>query len=526
MSSVFPADEKAAVVAAWIDALIQQDPGGRGLAWWADRSDLLDSARSLLSGSRIAITTGFHILARGEIETDGPPGAIVLAEALLALGREVCLLVDEPALPVMRAGLGGASPGGAAGLGGLGAGARSLALVGLAPGSPPDPRAIGADRFSHIVAVERPGRSAAGECVNMRGEIITPHVAMLDGLFTDPERTFTTIAIGDGGNELGFGRAADRVDFFTRGARISCRTPADWCIFSGVSNWGAYGLCAMLSLLTGRSLLPRADHVAAILDAIVGAGAVDGVTLERAATVDGLSLEPDEEILHRLDSLCRGEYPVIPPTQYLGDAALLWRWPGGIGEETSRRVLEVYRALRDDRVLQDSGMVDVVPAYCEVALHFDPSRADLAQLKARSEAVLAEIAVRAAPEENGARPGTPLHRLPVVYDGEDLSRVADRAALDVREVIDRHTRAEYTVAMIGFRPHFPYLIGMDPGLATPRLAEPRTRVAPGSVGIAGAQTGVYPVESPGGWNIIGRTDPGLLEPIKPGDRVLFVEVER
>jgi KipI family sensor histidine kinase inhibitor len=109
----------------------------------------------------------------------------------------------------------------------------------------------------------------------------------------------------------------------------------------------------------------------------------------------------------------------------------------------------------------------------------------------------------------------------VRYDGPDLGRVALTHGITEREVAERHAAAEYQVAMIGFRPHFPYLLGLDPALVTPRLATPRLKVPAGSVAIGGQQTGIYPVESPGGWNIIGRTDPVLLTPILPGDIVVF-----
>ena len=117
-------------------------------------------------------------------------------------------------------------------------------------------------------------------------------------------------------------------------------------------------------------------------------------------------------------------------------------------------------------------------------------------------------------------------RFPVVYDGEDLERVASHAGLAVDEVVRLHTLPRYTVAMIGFLPHFPYLIGMDARLATPRLSDPRRRVPAGSVAIGGAQTGIYPSESPGGWNLVGRTNPRLLSGVRPGDAIVFEEVCR
>ncbi|HLO67907.1 MAG TPA: 5-oxoprolinase subunit PxpB, partial [Holophaga sp.] len=116
-------------------------------------------------------------------------------------------------------------------------------------------------------------------------------------------------------------------------------------------------------------------------------------------------------------------------------------------------------------------------------------------------------------------------------DGPDLEAVARHCGLAPEEVARRHAGATYRVHFLGFAPGFPYLGGLDPALAAPRLDAPRTRVPAGSVGIAGAQTGIYPLESPGGWRLIGRTplvlfDPRRPEPclLRPGDLLRFVEV--
>jgi KipI family sensor histidine kinase inhibitor len=122
--------------------------------------------------------------------------------------------------------------------------------------------------------------------------------------------------------------------------------------------------------------------------------------------------------------------------------------------------------------------------------------------------------------------------IPVRYGSEhgpDLAALAAHAGLGEDDVIARHCAGEYRVAMLGFSPGFPYLLGLDPLLAMPRLDTPRTRVAAGSVGIGGAQTGIYPQAGPGGWRIIGRTALALFDPLHdpptllaPGDRVRFI----
>ncbi len=129
-----------------------------------------------------------------------------------------------------------------------------------------------------------------------------------------------------------------------------------------------------------------------------------------------------------------------------------------------------------------------------------------------------------------------LHEIPVRYDGEDLPAFAARAGLGTGEVVERHAAPVYDVALIGFSPGFPYLEGLDPGLHAPRRANPRPRVPVGSVAIGGRHTGIYSVESPGGWHLLGRTDVRLFDPariepderamflLRPGDRVKFVPI--
>jgi len=129
-----------------------------------------------------------------------------------------------------------------------------------------------------------------------------------------------------------------------------------------------------------------------------------------------------------------------------------------------------------------------------------------------------------------------LHEIPVVYDGLDLAEVAERGGMSLAEVIELHTAPIYEVASLGFAPGFPYLIGLNPRLYTPRRADPRPRVPVGSVAIGGSHTGIYSIESPGGWNLLGSTevqmfDPARCEPdesamflLRPGDRVKFLPV--
>lgn len=178
------------------------------------------------------------------------------------------------------------------------------------------------------------------------------------------------------------------------------------------------------------------------------------------------------------------------------------------------------------------GLVEFVPAFTTLLLIFEPgSHADLRTLGPDLAARLGAL------EPLGLTPPV-VKSIPVVYDGADLARVAGAHDLTVPEVVVRHTAPLYRVHMLGFAPGFAYLGGLDPRLHTPRLASPRPRVPAGSVAIGGEHTGIYPVASPGGWNLIGRTTVALFEPgrpeadggeamflLRPGDQVKFVAVE-
>jgi KipI family sensor histidine kinase inhibitor len=212
----------------------------------------------------------------------------------------------------------------------------------------------------------------------------------------------------------------------------------------------------------------------------------------------------------------------------LGDAALLLRFGDSIDPQVSARVLRLQRALRADA---PHWVRDVVPAYASLALHLDPDGIDpaLDPVAVARDWVLARIAdADTAPTDVATR----CVEIAVRYggsDGPDLDAVAAHCGLTPRQVIERHAGGDYRVAMLGFAPGFPYLLGLDPALTTPRLAQPRLRVEAGSVAIGGAQTGIYPRPGPGGWHVIGSTEARLFDPaqdlpslLQPGDRVRFV----
>jgi KipI family sensor histidine kinase inhibitor len=181
-------------------------------------------------------------------------------------------------------------------------------------------------------------------------------------------------------------------------------------------------------------------------------------------------------------------------------------------------VLALYAELVED---PPEGVVDLVPAARTLLLRLDPTRTDTARVGR------ALLEVEARP---GHRPDAGRVEVPVTYDGEDLAEVGRLTGLGERGVVEAHTAQEWTVAFCGFSPGFGYLVGADERLTVPRRSVPRTRVPARAVALAGEFTGVYPRESPGGWQLIGRTtvqpwdlerDPPAL--LVPGVRVRFVE---
>ncbi len=200
----------------------------------------------------------------------------------------------------------------------------------------------------------------------------------------------------------------------------------------------------------------------------------------------------------------------------LGDAAVLAYLPD---EAAAQRFAAAARAA------DLPGRLDVVAAYASVGVFFDPGVTSLAAV---TDALRSLTAVDGLPAPEPRR-----HELPCCYElNLDLARVAEHTGLTPDDVIRRHTAPEYTVYAIGFCPGFPYLGYLPPELCgVPRLPAPRLRVAPGSVGLTGRQTGVYPLERPGGWNLIGRTPLMLADPaagyfpLRVGDRVRFRRID-
>jgi len=228
----------------------------------------------------------------------------------------------------------------------------------------------------------------------------------------------------------------------------------------------------------------------------------------------------------------------------LGDSALVVRLRERFDDAPEQTLDTVLRAFQQLQNAVIPGVTELAPAYTSVTAFFDPiTVAKGAETSDKMfDCLVARIraAVVAGADRGKHRTGTQrrvrLVEIPVCYDREfalDINDVARRANISPSEVIRLHSTAEYRVACIGFVPGFPFLAGLPKELATPRRDVPRKQIPPGSVGIGGAQTGIYPLRSPGGWNLIGRTPRRLFDPqknppalLRAGQRVRFRKISR
>ncbi len=245
-----------------------------------------EAARLILDNPGTAIiVTGFYILDAGAAETDGPPGAVVIGNALHELGYGVVYVTDRYATALMSA-TGGdharvvefpiaddsVSTGFASGL---------LAEI--------DP--------SIVISIERCGLTHEGLYRNMRGRDITAYNARIDHIFTEDR---PSVGIGDGGNEIGMGNLADEIPKIETLVKIPCVTRTTKLVLSSVSNWGGYGVVAALSQIRGKNLLPSIAEEQAILKQTVDMGAVDGITTKQEYKVDGFTMEENSQTVQAL----------------------------------------------------------------------------------------------------------------------------------------------------------------------------------------------------------------------------------
>jgi len=210
---------------------------------------------------------------------------------------------------------------------------------------------------------------------------------------------------------------------------------------------------------------------------------------------------------------------------FSGDSALVIEFGNEISVDINKKIRKMMDDIKKENI---DGIVELVPTYCSLLINYDVLKIDYNTLVEKLKTFLNNDLETAEGEE------VTLIEIPTLYNdevGPDLSYVAEHNKLSKEEVIKIHTGTDYLVYMLGFMPGFTYLGGMSEKIATPRLESPRLQIYPGSVGIAGKQTGMYPSMSPGGWRIIGRTPLKLYNPdsdtpvyISSGDYVRYVSI--
>lgn len=208
-----------------------------------------------------------------------------------------------------------------------------------------------------------------------------------------------------------------------------------------------------------------------------------------------------------------------------GDSSLLVEFGKEISPEINRKIANTVQLMREQQI---EGVVDMIPAFCSLLINYDPRVISYEKMKKRIQAL---VRVDIKRGETSKR----LFEIPVLYGGEygpDLAFIAQNAGISQEEVIKIHSSSDYLIYMLGFLPGFCYLGGLDERIHTPRLSTPRIKIPAGSVGIGGSQTGIYPLDSPGGWQLMGMTpvktyDPERERPIlvEAGDYIRFVPID-
>ena len=306
-----------------VDQILALDPGHRDIAAFSTPGAAARAARALHGARRVLIVTGFTV-EPAMPETDGPPGAAVLGRALRRLGARVRYVTDTTNVPLVEAALKT-----------LEEPSDVIVYPREADGAR---RLLAAERPTHLVAIERPGRNRVGDYLNMRGESVAAWNAPIDELFVVAGSVSTaltagglktvrsgfgsavnphgkvrparrratalrpvTLGIGDGGNEIGMGKVRARLARLgTLRARITTVVPVDHLVVAGVSNWGGYGITAALGRLTGLDLLHTPEIERRLIEACVAAGACDGVTRRREPTVDSLASDTHAAVVDLL----------------------------------------------------------------------------------------------------------------------------------------------------------------------------------------------------------------------------------
>lgn len=208
-----------------------------------------------------------------------------------------------------------------------------------------------------------------------------------------------------------------------------------------------------------------------------------------------------------------------------GDAAMLIEWEAKIDPKINQKITGLVSLFKNQKI---EGVIDFIPAFSTLLINYDPRIISYQRLKAITEDLLTV-------EVGGGKMKKRIFEIPVCYGGQygpDIDFISRNAGLSEQALIDIHSGTDYLIYMLGFLPGFSYLGGLDESIHTPRLDNPRMIIPAGSVGIGGSQTGIYPLESPGGWQLLGRTpvktyDPDRKNPIlfDAGDYIRFVPID-
>lgn len=208
-----------------------------------------------------------------------------------------------------------------------------------------------------------------------------------------------------------------------------------------------------------------------------------------------------------------------------GDSSILIEFEKEIRPDINQKISATVQLLKAQHT---PGVIDIIPAFCSLLINYDPRVISYGEMKKRLEEIL-KIEVKAGERRKK------VYEIPVCYGGKygpDIQTIADNAGLSIEEVIEIHSSCDYLIYMLGFLPGFCYLGGLDERIHTPRLANPRLKISAGSVGIGGSQTGIYPLDSPGGWQLMGMTPVKTYDPerevpilVEAGDYIRFIPID-
>lgn len=280
-----------------IEEIIQYNLCNRGLDKVKLHGQMENCVNSLNLSNTIVIVTGFPVKSAEVGETDGPPGALSLAYALQKLNKKTIIVTDKYSEALIEAGVKVLQL------------KTEIYIINEDKIDEQSDEIINKYKPDHIIAIERPGRSIDNKCYSMYGEDITCYCPNTDILFIKAkENNIATSAVGDGGNELGMAKIKDIVKKnVNKGSIICAQFETDNLIVAGVSNWGAFGICAGLSILNGKTLMFDEDKYEEMMKEIVKAGAVDGCSKKREISVDGISYEENLIVFNKLKVLSEKE---------------------------------------------------------------------------------------------------------------------------------------------------------------------------------------------------------------------------